>query len=130
KSEMVLKLISRGLKDIAELDGLDLNILNDAIDEIEVRKLDTELTFRTFENKRYELRITYLSRSMEEECPIFFNVREKETNKQKKIQIGRADNSQIYLWLQKVTLTNKLIKVKSSNSVRGQVWLQGKPRTM
>lgn len=130
KSEMVFELISNGLKDITELDGLDENILRDTIEKIKSQKLDTELTFRTLENKKYELRITYLSRSMEEECPIFFNVREKETGKENKVQIGKADNSQIYLWLQKVTITNKLVRVKSSNSVRGEVWLKDKPRTM
>ncbi|MEQ8582787.1 MAG: hypothetical protein RIC30_03290 [Marinoscillum sp.] len=130
KTKMVFDLISKGLKDIVELDGLDQNILSDTIKEVELKHLDTELAFRTYENKKYELRITYLSRSMEEKCPIFFNVLEKDTGRNGRVQIGTADNSQISLWLQKVTLTNNSIRIKSSDSIRGQVWLKDKPREM
>ncbi|CAN5690010.1 hypothetical protein BH10BAC2_BH10BAC2_04250 [soil metagenome] len=127
KMKFVFDAIVAGLKDIAILDKLDISKIDKVVKKIEEKGLDTELLYKTFENKKYVLVITYFSRSMEEECPIFFNLTDKSSDQTKRIQIGSADNDQIYLWLQKVTLTNKLIKVKSSNSIRGQVCLKGKP---
>lgn len=60
----------------------------------------------------------------------FFNLVEKKTGRLKSIEIGRADNSQIYFWLQKVTLTKEKIKVTSSGSIAAGVWLETLPRTM
>lgn len=130
KADIVFEVIVNGLKDLVEVDGLDGAILNETVTEIKKNKLETELTFGIYENKKYQLKITYLSRSMEEECPVFFHLYEKETGRNKKTQIGKADISQIYLWLQKVTLTNKVIRIRSSEAVRSQVWLRDKPRKM
>jgi hypothetical protein len=67
---------------------------------------------------------------MEEQCPIFFSLLDKKTNRTNKIQIGRADNFQIYFWLQKISLTRNKIKVKSSGSIEADVSLRDKPRSM
>jgi hypothetical protein len=88
------------------------------------------LIYNKIENRNHVLTITYLSRSMEEQCPIFFNILDKKTKHSSRIEIGRADNSQIYFWLQKVSLTKDKIKVKSSGSIEADVWLNDKPRTM
>lgn len=130
KERIVIDLISSGLLDIAAIDKLETSIINDVTNKVKIKGLDTELVFNQVENTNHLLTITYLSRSMEEECPIFFKLLDKTTGRSNKIEIGRADNSQIYFWLQKVSLTKDKIKVKSSGSIEAGVWLRDKPRTM
>lgn len=130
KSEIVFNLIYKGLMDIAEIDKLDKELIQKTIEEIKGKGLDTELTYKVKEHKKYKLKITYLARSMEEECPIFFTIEYKETSVKYRVEIGKADKSQIWLWLQRISLTQKKIKIKSSNSIRGNVWLKNKPRQM
>jgi hypothetical protein len=76
------------------------------------------------------LTITYLSRSMEEGCPVFFNLTDKTTRRTKRREIGRADKDQLRMWLQKISLSRKQIKVRSSASVRAGVWLKDMPMAM
>jgi hypothetical protein len=130
KSKMVFDVIVAGLMDIATLDGLDSAIIKKVIKEVRKTGLETELLFDHIENSRHTLTITYYSKSMEDRCPIFFELTDKKTKRTKKIQIGKADNSELPLWLQKVTLTKDKIKVKSSSSVAADVYLKGMPRTM
>lgn len=127
KENQVFQIILNGLKDIADIDHLDTTIIESVANRIKENGKDTELHFKTIENDNYKLIITYFSRSMEEECPIFFNLTDKTRNITKRHQIGKADNSQLFLWLQKITLNNKYIRIKSSDSIRGQVWLKDKP---
>ncbi|SHE45788.1 hypothetical protein SAMN04488522_101251 [Pedobacter caeni] len=126
KENVVFQMILAGLKDIATIDNLDQNVIDKVAHQITKQGTDTELHFKTVENDHYTLNITYFSRSMEEECPVFFNLTDKSQNLTKRHQIGKARNSQLRLWLQKITLSNKKIKIQSSDSVRGQVWLKGK----
>lgn len=130
KQETVFDLIVNGLRDIAHIDKLDDEIIESTIQEIKQKGLDTELEHDVIENKKYRLKVSYFSRSMEEESPIYFTVLDKISNKSKKIQIGKAENSQIYLWLQKITLSGSQIKVKSSNSIAADVYLKNKVRSM
>lgn len=127
KENEVFQTILKGLKDIATIDKLDTNIIDKVANLIKEKGKDTELHFKTIENDNYKLVITYFSRSMEDECPVFFNITDKTKDITRRHEIGKADNSQLFLWLQKITLTNKKIKIKSSDSIRGQVWLKGKP---
>lgn len=130
KDRAAFEVILAGLKDIATLDKLDMKMIDRVAKQIMTDGVDTELLYKTIENDDHKLTITYLSRSMEEECPIFFNLTDKAKNITKRHQIGKADNLQFRLWLQKITLNKKKIKVKSSDSIRGQVWLKGKPTTL
>jgi hypothetical protein len=130
KEIIVLETLIQGLRDIVEIDKLDETIFEETVDLIKKQGLNTELTYKTVENKNLILTITYYSKSMEEKCPVFFNLTDKNSNVTKRIEIGKAENNQIHMWLQKITLTNKLIKVKSSESVRADVWLKDLPRKM
>jgi hypothetical protein len=127
KENEVFQIILTGLNDIATIDKLDISIIDKVANKIKQNWADTELLLKTVENSNYNLTITYFSRSMEDECPVFFNLTDKTKNITKRHQIGKADKSQLHLWLQKVTLSKKTIKVKSSDSIRGKVWLKGKP---
>lgn len=127
KENEVFQIILTGLKDIATIDKLNTDIIDKVANKIKENGTDTELLLKTVENEAYTLTITYFSRSMEDECPVFFNLTDKTRNITKRHQIGKADHSQLHLWLQKVTIFKKQIKVKSSDSIRGQVWLKGKP---
>lgn len=130
KESRVFDLIVAGLKDIASLDQLDLGKIEKVIRKIAEKGLDTELLFKEIENNTHLLKITYLSRSMEEGCPVFFNLTDKTTQQTKRTEIGRADKDQLRMWLQKISLSRKQIKVRSSPSVRGEVWLKGMPMAM
>jgi hypothetical protein len=130
KQQTTFNTIANGLKDIADIDKLDQSIIDETIEEIKLKGLDTELEYAVIENKKYKLVISYLSRSMEEQCPIYFTLLEKSSGKHKKLQIGRADNDQIRYWLQKTTITSTQIKIKSSDSIAANVYLKGKPRSM
>lgn len=130
KEETVFNVIVNGLFDIAAIDKLNKSIIEKTVEEIKVKGLETELEYNTIENKNYKLKITYFSKSWEEECPIYFSVVEKSTGRSGKIQIGRARNSQIYLWLQKIAISGKTIKIKSSSSITAEVWLENKPKYM
>lgn len=126
QEKTVLDLICAGLLDIAEIDGLDLGLINEAIREVRQKGLNTELLYRVVEHPRYTLTITYLARSREEECPVFFLVENKATHRKYLQQIGRADQSQLHLWLHTIRLSQKYIKVWSSTSVQAEAWLEGK----
>ncbi|SEO85162.1 hypothetical protein SAMN05428947_104337 [Mucilaginibacter sp. OK283] len=130
KEQTVFDVIVNGLRDIAHIDKLDSEIIESTIQEIKQKGLDTELVYEVIENKRYKLIVSYFSRSMEEESPIYFTVLDKTSGKSGKVQIGKAENSQIYLWLQKITLSGSQIKVKSSNSITADVYLKNKLRSM
>lgn len=130
KENKSFEIILSGLKDIAIIDKLDIDTIDRVANKIKEKGLDTELLFKTLENSKYILNITYFSRSIEEQCPIFFNLTDKTSNINKRKQIGKAQTNKIHLWLQKVTLTNKQIKIKSSDSIRGQVWLKGKEASL
>lgn len=130
KEDKVFEIILSGLKDIATIDKLDIELINKVASQIQEKGVDTELLFKTVENSKYILTITYFSKSMEDECPIFLNLTDKMASITKRKQIGKVEKSKIYLWLQKITLTNKKIKIKSSNSIRGQVWLEGKETSL
>jgi hypothetical protein len=130
KAALVFDMIYRGLLDIVEIDKLDIDVFQKAVDEIKIKGLDTELICKTVENKNYTLEVTYMSRDREQESPIYFNLTDKVTNKSCKKEIGRAKNEQIYYWLQKITLTKKSIKVQSGNSPMANAWLKEKPRLL
>ncbi|WP_309609263.1 hypothetical protein [Flavobacterium sp.] len=130
KKQVVFDLFVTGLKDIATIDKLDITKIDNVINHIKEKDFDTELLYKTVENNKYTLKITYFSKSLEEECPIFFNITDKQTNNITRKQIGTAENTQIHLWLQNVSLTNEKIKIKSSDSIRGQVYLKDKPTIM
>jgi hypothetical protein len=127
KENVVFQTILSGLLDIATIDKLDIDIINKVAEKIQENGIDTELHFKTIENKSYKLVITYFSRSMEDECPVFFNLTDKTNNITKRHQIGKAGRLQLYMWMQKITLNNKQIIIKSSDSIRAQVWLKDKP---
>ncbi len=130
KEAMVFDTIYRGLLDIIEIDKLDKANFEKIVTEIKLKGLDTELIFDSIENDKYKLVVSYLSRSIEEKCPIYFTLTDKKTNRTCKKEIGKADKSQIYYWLQKITLTKNVIKVKSSNSIAADVWLKDLPRSL
>ena len=130
KEQTVFSLIVNGLQDIAQLDKLDSSLIESTIEEIKQKGLDTELEYFVIENKKHKLTISYLSRSMEEQCPIYFTLLEKSSGRHNRIQIGRADNYQIRYWLQKVTMTATQIKVKSGSSIAADVYLKDKSRSM
>jgi len=61
---------------------------------------------------------------------VFFNLTDKTTQQTKRTEIGRADKDQLYMWLQKISLLRKQVKVRSSASVRAGVWLKDMPMAM
>lgn len=130
KDKMVFKFMCDGLRDIAAIDHLDTDILNQAIGEISKKGVDTELIFRVIENKRYKLTISYFANTFEEGYPVYFTIKDKVNKIENRIHIGNAGQMQLYPWLQNVKLTRKKIKVKSGTSFRADFFLKGKPRTM
>ena len=121
KEQIAFNVIINGLRDIATIDKLDDKIITETIEIIKQKGIDTELEYLTLENAKYKLLISYLSRSMEEQCPIYLEITDKKTNKTKKTQIGLADNFEIEHLLRKVTMSNTLIKIKSSDSIVADV---------
>ena len=130
KASAVFDFVCDGLRDIAKIDHFNIELINEAIAEIREKGLDTELVYKIKDHKDYKLIITFLARSMEEKCPIFFNIEDKATSQKYRKYIGKADKNQIWLWLQKISLTKKKIKIKSSTSVRANVILKGMKREM
>jgi hypothetical protein len=130
KEKTVFKAIVDGLYDIFTIDNFDKAILKKTIKQIEKFGLNTELYWQTIENRKYILNITYYSRCMEDECPIFLTLMDKKTSIIKRVKIGKADISQIPYWLQKIQLTQSKVIIKSSTSLRADVWLENKPRKL
>jgi len=130
KDQVVFNAISKGLHDIAKIDKLDILTLNSVIEKIKVKGLETELHYQTIDNNNHKLEITYFSKSREEKCPIYFNITDKNTNQSNRLKIGEVEKEQIHMWMQKITMTKKVIKIKSSNSVKADVWLKDLPRKM
>ena len=128
KERIVFNLIIRGLKNIATRDKLDQSIIDNTVFEVSKLGLDTELEFKTIENKKYTLRITYFSRSMEILNPVYFELVDKVNSISKKIEIGKVNHLQIPQWLRLVTLTNSKITIKSSNSIWANVILKDMPQ--
>lgn len=130
KEEMVFEIISDGLLDIATIDKLDIKALKEVISEIKIKGIRTELIYQTIENNTYELIISYFSGTYEDECPIFINIKDKVTGKTNRLEIGKAQNYQIYDWLQNVQLSKDTVLIKSGDSDRAEMNLKNKPRTM
>lgn len=130
KSTAVFDLIVAGLNDFAELDGLDRSCIAKVVDEVSIRHLETELIHKVVENSSHVLTISYLCKSIEEGSPVFFNLMNKTSLAQKKVQVGTARIDQIPLWIQKVELTKSTIRVFSSDSIRADVYLKGKTRSL
>lgn len=130
KAKFVFEAIVAGLKDIAEIDKLDLSKIEKVVEKVREKGLETELVFRTLENKNYFLEINYIVRTIKDKCPVFFSLTDKLTKQTKRIEIGKIEHYKIRFWLQKITLTNKKIKIKSSDSIRGQVNLKGMQTNM
>lgn len=130
KEQIVFDCITAGLNDIATLDKLDQSVIDKTIAEIKIKGLNTELAFKTVENKNHRLDISYQVRSMEERCPVFFTITDKLAGKSNKTEIGRADKDQIRMWLHKVILTKKQIKIVSSESIAAGVYLKNMPKNM
>jgi hypothetical protein len=126
KEKEVFEAIVTGLKDIATIDKLDLGLIEKVADRIKENGMGTELLFKTAENEIYQLSITYFSRSMEDGCPVFLNITDKATQRTKRQQIGKADKRQLPLWLHKIILHNKKIRIEPSKTVLGQNWLKEK----
>lgn len=130
KAETVFNLIVEGLMDIATIDGLDKKKIHAAIEAVREKGLETELMLKIIDHKNYTLMVTCIARSMEEGSPIFFNLYDKRTERRARVPIGSATHFQIGFWLQKITITNKQIRVRSSSSIAASVWLEGKPTSM
>jgi hypothetical protein len=130
KALAVFDIIVAGLRDIIEIDKLDENIFNEAIKEIGQKGLDIELEYKSFENKNYELRFTYFTDSLENGWPLYLNLTEKHTKRSCRHFMERVNDLQLPLWLQKISLTNTHLKIKSSTSIAADVYLQNLPRTM
>lgn len=130
KADIVFNLIIDGLRDIADIDKLDNSVIEKTIEQIKIKGLETELIFKIIENKKYILKITYLSRSIEDECPIFLDISERVTSKSNKIQLTKADNTQLGYLLKTIKLTKTSIKIIASNSVNAQVYLKDKPKSI
>ena len=125
KEEMFLQATISALKDIAGIDRLDLEKIDRVINIVKEKGLDIELIYRCIENAKFHLKITYFPKTLEEGSPVFLNITNKATQQIKRIEIGRIDYYKLHLWLQKITMTQKKITIKSSDSIRGQVWLKG-----
>lgn len=130
KDKIVFETIIKGLQDIFTIDKLDIEILNKIIQQIAPKGLNTELEWTTIENSKYILKVTYFSRSVEEGCPVYFTLTDKATLKEVRFEIGKAQNNQIYYWLQKINITNSKITVKSSESSQADWTLYDKPRIL
>ena len=125
KEEMFLQATISALKDISGIDRLDLEKIDRVINIVKEKGLDIELIYRCIENAKFHLKITYFPKTLEEGSPVFLNITNKATQQIKRIEIGRIDYYKLHLWLQKITMTQKKITIKSSDSIRGQVWLKG-----
>lgn len=130
KEQIVFKAILDGLRDIAKIDRLDLNIIERVALKIQEKGMDTDLFLDFVENKKYSLEITYFARGDEEQCPIFFNLTDKSIDKTYRIQLLKSEISQLFYWISNVKITNTKIKIKSSTSAASQVYLMGKPKKM
>jgi hypothetical protein len=130
KEQIVFNLIIVGIKNIFERDKLDQNILDKTITEVSKCGLETELEFKTIENKKYLLKVTYFSRPLELLNPVFIELIDKNNSISKKLEIGKIDQLGIFQWLRKITLTNSKILIKSSNSLWANVILKDYPRTI
>lgn len=135
KEKAVFDLIIEGLKDIAVIDKLDMDILNRTIDEIRQKGLDTELFYKTAENKKYHLQISYKMNPAEKGYPVFFTLTDKLTGEKKRKAVMYFENSYLFVdrlhyTFQKISVTNKEIKIKSSSSVAADVYLKGLPREL
>ena len=128
KEQIVFNSIVSGLRNLASKDKLDQNIIEKTILEISKLGLDTELEFKTIENKKYTFKVTYFSKPMETLNPVFIELLDKETSFSRKKEIGKVDQLQIFQWLRKITLTNSKIKINSSNSIWANVILKDIPR--
>ncbi|WP_426666995.1 hypothetical protein ACPPVU_13290 [Mucilaginibacter sp. McL0603] len=131
KEQTVFNIIVSGLKDIAEIDKLDMSTIEAVTKEIKLKGLDTELEHLTIDDKKYKVTITYYSKSKEEGNPVYLNLLEKSTGKSSRKQIGNTTQDQLYYWISKININNNHIKIKARNSsVRADLYLQDKPRNM
>jgi hypothetical protein len=130
RESMAFDTIVSGLKDIVEIDKLDETIFNETVQGIRQKGLDTELEYKSLENKNHVLTFTYFTDTLENGWPLYLNLTNKNSRQGCRYLMGRVDVFQLHTWLQKISLTNTHIKIKSSISIAADVYLKKMPRTM
>ncbi len=131
KEKTVFETICSGLYDIAEIDKLDKDIIGKVIAEIKQNGLKTELIYYSGKNEKYEVKISYFAVKWEEGSSVYLSIKEKTSGKQVKKILGKVtDSVELHYWLNKITLTHSMLKIKSSKSFKASLYVKEKPQLL
>lgn len=125
KEKKVFETICSGLRDIAGIDKLDKDILKEVIAEIQEKGLATELIYYSGKNEDYEVTISYFAGTWEEGYTIYLSVKEQSSGKEMKKILGKAsDSGELHYWLNKITLTNSMLRIESGKSFKASLYVK------
>jgi hypothetical protein len=121
---LMLEKIINGLKDIAALDGLDVNKIDDAIQHAQEWGIFHERIIKEKENKDYLFRIAAkpIKKKIKEE--IYFTLIDRREQNIYIWKFGELALLDTLAWLNKITITNKFISTKPAANM--QLVLKGK----
>lgn len=127
KEQMVIGLYLDGLTKIGLRDGIDCSAINKVTEIAKQYRTKTLLNIKNIDTKKYSLKISIPAISWIQPEPVYLSFYQKSLGRGKSICIGTANMIQASVWLHKITVSSKTIRIKSSSAVRFVELLKNHP---
>lgn len=128
QEELILKIISDGLHDIAEMDGLDKEKIVESISEARSFGLMSEMIFKRKENNKLRFTISLVAIRDDFDEEIYLTIEDKINERKVKWKFGKENRYTLGLWFGTIQVTNKYIRTK--NRAHSDLALKGKTLKM
>ena len=112
--DMAFKIVSSGIKDFADIECLDVEMINRVSAEIHAHHFDVEQVYFQSENHRYYATISYWVSETKDTFPVYLKVIQKENTLTNTFKIGESNAVDIAAWLEKIDLKPTMIKIRSN----------------
>jgi len=126
--DLVLNTIAEGLRDIATLDRLDIESINDAIALAKQWGILHERILKEKQNKKFCFRVSSLPIKGDPEEEIFFTLIYRDAQKEYKWKFGKLHLLDVGCWFFKLSVTNKLVRTRPA--ARTDMILKGKKKEL
>ncbi len=127
KELMIINLYADGLTKIALSAGMDCTAINNVRDIALQYRAKTLLNIKNINTEKYSLKISIPAVSWMQEEPVYLSFQQKSSGRKKTICVGTAKLIEAAIWLQKVTVSSKTIRITSSTSGRFTELLKNYP---
>ena len=128
REELILKAITNGLHDIAEIDQLDKDAIGEAVQQVKKWGAVYEKIISENQNKKYRFRISGIPIVNKTKDKIYFSLIDRDEQKEYKWKFGNLPAIEAAWWFFKITVTNKFIRTKPRANM--ELVLKGKKKEL